>query len=246
MNVPRRKSKYPRGSALLAKRATNALIAALSSHGVPLRVLREVCDQAISAAEAPVAQHQVPIAKDSALLGSAIASWSRNPRYVDKNGEPKPLPCFGARLSLEALLKECGLQSGARAAAKQLIAEGAVQKTKRGRYLPTDRSVRITAVNDYLAEHVAHGVLRMVQTAFSNFSPAGRRQPLLQRSAAVRALPRSLRPDFQAFVNTQGNAFVTSVDDWLEARSVPIQKAGKKGSRTYARAGIYAFAYFDS
>ena len=244
--MPRSTNKHPRGSALLAKRATNALIAALRTHGVPLRVLREVCDQAIRAAEAPIPQHQVPIGKDSALLGSAIATWSRDPRYVDNKGEPKPLPCFGARLSIEALLKKCGLRNGARAAAKQLIAVGAVQKTKRGRYLPTDRSVRITAVNDYLAEHVAHGVLRMVQTAFSNFSPAGRRQPLLQRAAAVRALPRSLRPDFQAFVNTQGNAFVTSVDDWLEARSVPVQKAGRKGSKTYARAGIYAFAYFDS
>lgn len=243
--MPRRQNTNSRGTALLAKRATNELIAALRSQGIPLRLLRDVCDQALQAARQPVVLHQVPIAKDSALLGSAIASWSRNPRYVDKHGEPKPLPCYGARPSIEALLRECGLRQGAKSAARRLIATGAVQKTKGGRYLPKDRSVRITAVNEYLAEHVAHGVLRMVQTAFSNFSPSGRRRPLLQRAAAVRTLPKSLRSDFQAFVNTQGNAFVTSVDDWLEARSVPIQKAGKSPPKKYARAGLYAFAYFD-
>lgn len=244
--MPRRKNSHSKGSALLAKRATNELIAALRSEGVSLRLLREVCDQALQAAKTPIVQHQVPMAKDSALLGSAIATWSRNPRYVNKHGDPRPLPCFGARPSIEALLRDCGLRNGARAAARQLIETGAVQKTKGRKYLPKDRSVRITAVNDYLAEHVAHGVLRMVQTAFSNFSPSGRRQPLLQRAAAVRALPKSLRSEFQAFVNTQGNAFVTSIDDWLEARSVSVQKAKKSKSTKYARAGLYAFAYFDA
>jgi hypothetical protein len=112
--------------------------------------------------------------------------------------------------------------------------------------LPSGRSAKIEGLDHYLAEHISNGVLRLVETAHFNFTPGGKRAPLLQRAAAVRTLPRSLRRNFREYVNEQGNAFVTNIDDWLEAHAQPTNRRAPLRRQRLTNAGVYAFAYFDA
>jgi hypothetical protein len=152
---------------------------------------------------------------------------------------------LGQKPSVEHLLRAAGIRRNTKLIAKNALNAALIVKATGGRYLPADRSAKITNFDDYLAEHIANGVLRLVETAHFNFTPAGKRAPLLQRAAAVRALPTRLRRRFRAYVNEQGNSFVTNIDDWLEAHSARQGDNSTKRRQTVARAGVYAFAYFD-
>jgi hypothetical protein len=47
-------------------------------------------------------------------------------------------------------------------------------------------------------------------------------------------------------VNQQGNAFVTNIDDWLEARVIRDRRNDKRRVSAKAMsAGVYAFAFVD-
>jgi hypothetical protein len=101
------------------------------------------------------------------------------------------------------------------------------------------------SIDAFLVEHIAQGVMKLIETAHFNYTLRGKKRPLLQRAASVRRLPRKYRAAFREYVNAQGNAFVTNVDDWLEAR-VPRTQTRQKSSGTLEQqvsAGVYAFAY---
>jgi hypothetical protein len=121
---------------------------------------------------------------------------------------------------------------------------GAIMKAGRNQYLPADRSARMPEMNDYVVQHIAQGILKLVQTVSHNYSVRSRRGAILERSATVRNLPASEAAAFRRFVNEQGNAFVTNVDDWLESRTKHRRKVAE-GPRKPILAGVYAFAFLS-
>ena len=241
-----KKSRSSRsGSSLLAERSISELLAAFKAHGVSKAELEVLCVKAIRGLDAPLHSFHIPPASDSTLLGSALAIWFRDSRFVTKYGSPQPLRPFGAAPSVQHLLQLAGLKTKTREAVKRLIQTKTLKRNKNGLYVPWGRSARMTNLDSYLAEHIAHGVIRLVETAHFNFTKIGKRHPLLHRSAAARQLPAKLKPKFREFVNEQGNDFVTAVDDWLEAHSIPAGKRNSRNAKAAIQAGIYTFAYFD-
>ena len=67
---------------------------------------------------------------------------------------------------------------------------------------------------------------------------------LFEQSCKVHKLPKSKAPAFRVFVRQQAIAFLTAVDDWLEAR-VEIPKQKRTTSKLCA-AGVFTFAYLDA
>jgi hypothetical protein len=148
---------------------------------------------------------------------------------------------------VESLLRAAGIRRNTSESARFLLESGLVKKVGKGKHLPTNRSARIPSVDAYFVEHIAQGVMKLVQTAHFNFTPMGRKKPLLQRAASIRRLPRKYRPAFREYVNQQGNAFVTNIDDWLEARVIrdTPNRTSRKTLDPSMSAGVYAFAYAD-
>lgn len=232
------------GQLLLARRAITALTVALLRQGISPSQIERMCDRAISSTQKTSAKDfSVPVSKDSAIFGTALAIWFRDPRFVDHEGNPRPLRVHGRSPSVEALLRAAGVRRNSTQTASQLVDAKLLKPVAKNRYVPSGRSAKITSIDTYLAEHIANGVLRLLETAHFNFTRIGKREPLLQRASSVRNLPKRLKGEFREYVNEQGNAFVTNVDDWLEARCVRGSR-GKSRAIRVAHAGAYAFAYF--
>jgi hypothetical protein len=64
---------------------------------------------------------------------------------------------------------------------------------------------------------------------------------LFERSCKVTRIPTKEFQAFRKFVAEQAIAFITAIDDWLEARA----KNDTTGESPRTTAGVYTFAYFD-
>lgn len=242
--MKKKRNSSETGKLLLARRAIIALTIALRRQGIPQSQIEEMYVHAVAHSFKKSTKYFViPTSKDSAVLGTALAIWFRDPRFVDKAGHPRALRAHGRSPSVEALLRAAGIRRNLTSAVNQLIDAKLLKPTANRRYVPSGRSAKITDFDSYLAEHIANGVLRLVETAHANFTRVGKRAPLLQRASSVRNLPSNLKAKFREYVNEQGNAFVTNIDDWLEARCVRNPQKQERAARI-AHAGVYAFAYF--
>jgi len=245
--VARQRTKeLPNGKLQLARRTMNSLAIVLRLQGVSAADIRKLCLLAAKqAAAAPIRPVRIPASKDSALLGSALALWFRDSRFLDRAGLPKALKAYGRSPSVESLLRAASIRRNTKASVTFLAKSGLLSPTGHGKYIPTNRSARLPAIDGYFVEHISQGLMKLVETAYFNFTPKGKQQPLLQRAASVRELPRKYKAAFREYVNQQGNSFVTNIDDWMEARVPRSRRASKAKVAKHASiaAGVYAFAY---
>jgi hypothetical protein len=127
--------------------------------------------------------------------------------------------------------------AGSAAIAKELVRLGLLKRHSSGRYVPTTREAIIKQEHPYLAEHVAHSVVRLIETVLHNsqcHSPEGH---LFERSAHVTNFDIGKLRAFQDFSYQQGRALIETTNDWLEANK-STRRTGKM-----AEAGLHIYAY---
>jgi hypothetical protein len=94
-----------------------------------------------------------------------------------------------------------------------------------------------------ILDHVSEGVTRFLETVANNVNARAKRDLLFEQSCKVRRLPTSDSGPFRAFVRQQAIAFLTAVDDWLEAR---VENGARRRSKQKTcSAGVFTFAYID-
>src|SRR3569833_26852 len=147
-----------------------------------------------------------------------LAAWHLDPEFLDKRGKPALLKVAGEGRSFEGVVARCG-GSDVRPATllKELIAAGAVRQRSDGRlqalmrdYLPhpmDEQLVRLWgSVLADLARTYAHNMTRGPQTAAR-----------FERAAVNDRVPVSAVPEFLKMLNTEGQAFLERMDQWLTA-----------------------------
>lgn len=234
----------------LAEQLVMALVTALRRHGVGPDRLSEVLLQAASAATRDSAKSRRITAprRDSALLGTVLAVWHRDRRFLDSNGHPRPLKLTGRAPSMEAMARSCQLGRRPAEIVRELRSAGLIRLHRSsGRYVPSGRSARMPTLNDFQIEHLAQGIHSLVQTVTYNYSRRHIDDRIFEQAASVRALPVRYRKAYKRFIGQQGAAFIAQVDDWLESRACPPALEGSaRGRRRDVRtvpAGVYAFGY---
>jgi hypothetical protein len=121
---------------------------------------------------------------------------------------------------------------------------GLIKKSARSKWVPTAGHVQISADSQETLDHVSEGVSRFLQTVLNNINAASKDNLLFEQSCKVRHLPTSKAPAFRLFVRQQAIAFLTAVDDWLEAR---VASASDKNQKIETcSAGVFTYAYIDS
>jgi len=175
-------------------------------------------------------------------LGSVLRTWHRETRYLSNDGLPLPLPLTG-RVGLRSLINKYYPKSKVDAVFSTLKRAGLIKKDARNNWLPTEGHARISANSQEALDHVSEGVSRFLQTVLNNVNSRSKAGLLFEQSCKVRHLPASNAPAFRVFVRQQAIAFLTAVDDWLEAR---VEKATEKHRKTKTcAAGVFTFAYID-
>jgi hypothetical protein len=178
---------------------------------------------------------------DAAKLATAIQRWYRDRSLVDFDGKPIALRLLGPAPSVEWLIKREKLGSDSASFTRNLVKLKVLKRCRNGKFLPTGRHLIVRNHHPFLAEHHARSVIRLLNTARSNVLAKSPLEFLIERCADVPCLPRRKLRAFRDFTNQQGEAFIDTVNDWLETNNVV---SNKKRATQAKEAGIHVFAFY--
>lgn len=169
-----------------------------------------------------------------------LAGWHQDPDYVGRDGAPLEIAPSGPAPSFADLCARYGGDIPDSALLKELKAVGAVAvkggalRAAMRNYIPVKLDgekvlVGASLLHDH-ANTVVHDLLR------TDGAPAR----VARRAHNARVEARAL-PDFQAFMEREGQAFLERIDDWLTQHEAPPDAQ----DRTLVRVGAGVFQIQD-
>jgi hypothetical protein len=233
-----------------------AVLLFLIDSGLTRSELGALLDEALAHAYARRAD-AARLREHSAAVSGLLFAWYRDARCVDAQAQPRPLRLRGAADSIERLaLEHCG-RDEVGAVIEALRAQRLIRSAGRGRWLPTGPVATFREYGPQLSGYVGEAILNLMNTIQSNLDhsatgAARQVEPLIERAALVRDLPRPLAASFRSHVQEQGTAFLANIDDWLErhrARSRrPARRASSRRPPAGAglTAGVHVFAFLGT
>lgn len=174
-------------------------------------------------------------------ISSLNGRWHLEKRFVDKDGNPRPLSWNGSRGSLLVLANKVVGKEKARGAITDLIRRRLLVRNRDGKWLPKASVLKPGGLDSSQSERTAAMVQRLLRTVAHNSKQSYKGENLLfEVVARVPRLPVRELAAFKRFTRTQGMIYARSVDEWLESRALPKSTSGTKHSR---EAGVVVFAY---
>ena len=170
-----------------------------------------------------------------------LDAWHRDRRYLNARGTPKPVRLIGPTPSVEALIRRQRVKERASDVARRLKAIGFIVPRGRSLYKPAGDIALISTRSPLVLQHAVRVLSALLETVGQNVSGTPKLAPLIERCAEVPDLPGKYARDFQIFTQTQGRAFVRTVNDWLESRRA--RRSTASGVDGTVRAGVHTFAY---
>lgn len=219
-----------------------AVLLVMLRTGASIKDITAITAAVLAAAKSQL--HEKPNADPalSVVVAGVLHTWHHDRRYLDRHAVPRPLKLGSSRISFASLVRAENKQvdvTGVVAAMKRLKL---VRRLADGRYRPTTRLATIQDLDPVLAEHVCHSLGRLLMTVSNNTRRGSNGLRLIERSAQVHDLPYAKLSEFRDFANAQGEAFVSSMNDWLESRRA---RNGARVRSRVAQAGIHLFAFAD-
>ena len=175
------------------------------------------------------------------IAALVLDAWHRDRRYLNARGVPKSVRLLGPTPSVEALIRRQRVKERGSDVARRLKATRFVVPCGRSLYKPASDIALIPTRSHLVLQHAVRVLSALLETVGQNVSDTPKLAPLIERCAEVPDLPGKYARDFQSFTQTQGRAFVRTVNDWLESRRA--RRSTATGVDTTVRAGIHTFAY---
>jgi hypothetical protein len=180
--------------------------------GMDRREVRKLRDAVASKTDAPKGFMGKPT--------QVLEAWYRDPDFRDEKGKPLELPLLGESRSFEALVRRYAPGLPVVAMAKELRAAGAIESAKRTRVRPVTRTYIPRALSENQIRLWGSALRDMGTTLESNVTHASTGESRFERRALNLSVdPRSL-PEFRAFLESEGQAFLERVDEWLNKHQV--------------------------
>jgi hypothetical protein len=177
---------------------------------------------------------------DLHAIADVLRTWHTQTEFMTSQGLPRPLSVRG-KSGLRRLVATHFPPSEISAVIRVLKESGLLARRGATSWVPKERHGRIPKATTEILRHLAEGVSRFTETVTRN-TQAGRGGELLfERACKVFHLPQTDAQDFREFVQKQGILFISSVDDWLEAKVAQGNVRKKKG----CAAGAFCFAFID-
>lgn len=153
-------------------------------------------------------------------IARVLRTWHLETRFLSEIGQPKPLRLGGTN-GLRSLIRDHFPQNMSGLVFETMQRNGLIRRKKSGHWIPTSRYAKTPRPTVELLAHFAEGISRLATTVGKNTKAKRKGDLLLEKAAQVNDLPRSEAKAFRKFVQAQGMAFLTAIDDWLETRSQP-------------------------
>jgi hypothetical protein len=159
-----------------------------------------------------------------------LTGWYTDPEFGDADGSPRALDVEGEQGSFAALCRRFASDVPATTMLKELRHVGAVAENNAGqliaqtRYfmpqqLDPERVMSSGSVMEDLGNTVAWNLYRDDSDA-----------PRFERRAHNIRMPAAARPEFQAFLEDEGQSFLERVDEWLTEHEIE-EGSAEKGIR---------------
>jgi hypothetical protein len=206
--------------------------------GASIAELTDFAQSCVAKARRATSQEAHYVGLDIHKLGSVLRTWHKDANYLTADGLPKPLRVAG-RHGLRSLIKKHYPTAAFSDVFKRLLDTRLVSRHGDEKWIPSERTARITQLSHETLEHLAEGVSRYVETVTRNVTAKTDDDVLFERSCKVTSLPEAQFGAFRDYVGQQALAFLSAVDDWLEARNRP---SGRRNVQV-CTAGVYTFAY---
>jgi uncharacterized protein DUF6502 len=172
-------------------------------------------------------------------IARVLRTWHLETRFITSEGEPKPLKMDGKN-SLRSLVRCHFPSQTVNLVLGTMKRNGLLRRRRSGHWVPTSKYARTPKPTVELLSHFAEGMSRFAETVGKNTTSVGAKNLLLERAAQVSDLPLSEANAFRRYVHTQGMAYLTTIDDWLESRS-----RNRKKPTAVCNAGVFTFAFID-
>ena len=159
-----------------------------------------------------------------------LSAWHQDPDCLDALGRPVPLPVEGEGVSFAALLRRCGAGDVRPSTLlKELLSAQAVRKTPDGRLEPLKRSYIPQSMDEKLINMWGKRITDLAKTYVHNLTHSGHVSPRFERAAVNDRIDASALPEFQKFLEQEGEAFLERVDAWLTEHKASADLANPDG-----------------
>ena len=152
-----------------------------------------------------------------------LTGWFTDDEFVDADGTPRPLEADGPDVSFEALCKRYVADVPPTTMLKELRHVGAVVEDSDGKLVAKMRTYMPRQLDE--AQILSSGsVLQdLGKTVAYNLYRDADDMPKFERRASNMRVRASAVPEFQAFLDKEGQDFLERVDAWLSANEVDEQ-----------------------
>lgn len=220
--------------------ALSALCELMCSYGISPEIAKRQFDVAVKKAYAAKTNSSRSDAGTLSRMADLCRRWHVDKSYVDKQGNPKPLTWNGKQGTLLQFAQRVNGKKNARNVVASLVSHKHVLRVRSGGWVPKAQVVAPSGLNAAQIFRAGTMFERLLRTVAYNSERNYRGEVLLEVMAQVPRLPASDIRSFKRFAKKQGLIFAMSVDDWLEARSIPRNKAKRIPVK---QAGVIAFAF---
>jgi hypothetical protein len=174
-------------------------------------------------------------------IGEVLSFWHREPAYLDKAGNPRPLPPTGKILSFRSLVSIAGVGLSAKKILAELQKIDAVSVDADGNVHALRRSVPAFLDRDFAINHSFLALRGFIRTLQHNLdSRPSNVDQLFHRIAWNGAFNRGETSRLKNWITEHGESFLESIDDWMKKHSAPRSRRRSKGNATVnAAIGIY-------
>lgn len=167
-----------------------------------------------------------------------LSGWFQDEVYLNEDLRPRLLPETGAAPSFESLFARYGGDIAMPTMVKELVKTGAMERQASGELKVLSRYYQPSVADDENLRFAADRIHDVIETMNNNVFTDEFNQPRFGGFAANDAIPRSVIPEFRAYLDQRGQAFLEEVDDWLTRHA----DHGDQSTTDLARLGISLFA----
>jgi Family of unknown function (DUF6502) len=170
-----------------------------------------------------------------------LSAWHQLPDYRGRGHKPAVLKFEGPAPSFTALIQSVGGSDvPPTTLLKELIGAGAVRAGKDGRLEATDRNYIPHEIDSQMIRLWGSVLADVATTHVHNLGRTTARAPSrFERAAVNDQVDAASLPEFRAFLEAEGQAFLERVDAWLTEHEVSRAKRPAQARPVRLGAGVY-------
>lgn len=207
--------------------------------GVEEEALRSEFDLAMKWSKKKRVQPKIFRAGPTRPMIDICEKWQRDPSYLNKGGNPRPLPIHGPQ-SIQSIMLELGIKKDVESVVKLMIKVGSVIRAGRGKYVIPVRGFLAQRAKTVAFEPYAHFLMQAVTAATLRINIKSSDKHSYWSTSTCNGLTEKEMVSFYNFVKRKSPSQLAELDEWFLARKKRIGSRRKnRSARNTVAVGMF-------